>query len=186
VARKTKPPPRQGPALSAAQWIPLSDAFARARAHLGSHRLAERDLLEHMRSGRLATAVRRIAGDGVELFEAVAPSFFATAVLTPRNGDVEIVEIDALIARPSGVEAPTDESSGLRAFFVARSDLGKLYPVAADPAPADAGGPQLRRKPGPQPIKDWQMVVARELLRRATRGRRNLPRRRWSGFARRR
>ena len=54
--------------------------------------------------GAVAMAVRRIAGDGTELFEAVAPSFFATAVLTARSGDVEIVEIDALIARPSGAE----------------------------------------------------------------------------------
>jgi hypothetical protein len=186
MARKARPPPRQPPAFAAAQWIPLSEAFTRARAYLGSHRLAEHDSLEHMRSGRLATVARRIAGDGDELFEAVAPSFFARAVLTVRSGDVEIVEIAALIAGPSGVEAPTDETSGFRAFFVARSDLDKLYPVAADPAPADAGGAPTRLKPGPQPIKDWPTVVARELIRRAYAGRRNLPRRRWSGFARRR
>lgn len=113
-------------AFSAAEWASLNEAFARVKASLGSHRLAERFLLEHMRSGRLATAARRITGDGAELFEAVAPSFFSRAVLTTRSGDVEIVEIDALIARPSGVEVRTDETSGLRGFFVSRSDLDKL------------------------------------------------------------
>lgn len=103
MARKAGPP-RKPPAFSAAQWASLSEAFTRAKASLGSRHLAERVLLEDMRSGRLAMAVRRIAGDGTESFEAVAPSFFATAVLTARSGDVEIVEIDALIARPSGAE----------------------------------------------------------------------------------
>jgi hypothetical protein len=28
----------------------------------------------------------------------------------------------------------------------------------------------MRRKPGPQPIKDWPTVVARELIRRAKAG----------------
>jgi hypothetical protein len=147
----------------------LSEAFTRARAYLGSHRLAERDLLEHMRIGRLATAARRIAGDGAGLFEAVAPSFFARAVLTACSGDVEIVEIDALIAGPSGGEAPTDETSGLRAFFVSHSDIDKLYPVAAA-ANQETDMPSPRRKPGPQPIKDWPTVVAHELIRRAYAG----------------
>jgi hypothetical protein len=170
MGRKGKPKGAPAEAFSTAQWASLSEAFARANVSLGSHRLAERDLLKHMRSGRLATAEQRIAGDGTELFVAVAPSSFAKLVLTARSGDVEIVEIDALIARPSGVEAPTDETGGFRAFYVARSDLDRLYPVAADPAPANAGGAPTRFKPGPRPIKDWRTVVARELIRRAYAG----------------
>ena len=157
--------PKGAPAEAfTAQWASLSEALARVKASLGSHRLAERALLKYMRSGRLATAERRIAGDGAELFVAVAPSFFATAVLTARNGDVEIVEIDALIPRPSGVEAPTDEPSSFRAFFVARSDLDKLYPVAAA-ANLETDMPSDRRKPGPRPTKSWKLYVAAELHR---------------------
>ena len=155
-------PSRRGapaPAFSTAQWASLSEAFARAKASLGSHRLAERDLLEHMRSGRLATAERRIAGDGAELFVAVAPSFFATAVLTARNGDVEIVEIDALIPRPSGVEATTDEPSSFRAFFVARSDLDKLYPVDAA-ANQETECRQTAANPG-RGRNEWKLVRRR-------------------------
>jgi hypothetical protein len=114
-------------------------------------------------------AERRIAGDGAVLFTAVAPSFFATAVLTARSGDVEIVEIGALIAGPSGVEAPTDETSGFRAFFAARSGLDKLYPVnAAADQETEASLP--RRKPGKRPKYDWPLVVAAELIRRAKAG----------------
>jgi hypothetical protein len=164
VARKAKPPPRQAPAFSAAEWASLDEAFARAKAALGSRQLAERELRAHLRNGRLPAAALRIAADGAELFEAVAPSFFATAVLTARSGNVEIVEIDALIAGPSGVEAPPDETSSFRAFFVARRDLDKLYPVAAA-ANHETDIPSPRRKPGPRPTKNWKLYVAAELHR---------------------
>ena len=63
-----------------------------------------------------------------------------------------------------GRRAPSDETSGFRAFFVARSDLDKLYPVAAA-ANLETDKPSDRRKPGPRPTKSWKLYVAAELHR---------------------
>ena len=60
--------------FSAAEWAPWREAFARAKAALGSGELAARDLIEHLRKGRLDSLVRRVAQDGSETFVPLKPS----------------------------------------------------------------------------------------------------------------
>ena len=70
MARKAKPPPSTL-VFSAAEWVPLTEAFARAEGALGSSYLAEGNLVEHFRSGRLPTA--RYRG---RAFVCVEPTFW--------------------------------------------------------------------------------------------------------------
>jgi hypothetical protein len=60
--------------FSAAEWAPCSEAFARAKAALGSGELAGRDLIEHLRNGRLESLVRRVAQDGSQTCLPLKPS----------------------------------------------------------------------------------------------------------------
>jgi hypothetical protein len=155
MARTAKPSPRQAPAFSAAEWAPLKEAFARVKSALGSGRLTERDLLEDMRSGRLATAARRTARDGAETFERLKPSFWKElTLLSPSDG---------LPVQVRGLDVKSLARSSLW-FFVARSDLDKLYPVAAAAEQETEISPP-RRKPGRQPTKNWKLYVAAELHR---------------------
>ena len=144
MARTGKPSPRQAPAFSAAEWEPLNEAFIRSKTALGSGRLAERDLLEHMRSRRLATAVRRASRDGAETFQRLKSLFWKElTLLAPSDGNpVQVRGLSVeIIARSAWY------------FFVARSDLDKLYPIAAVAHP-ETHSPPARRKPGPKPTKN--------------------------------
>jgi hypothetical protein len=127
------------------------------KSALGSGRLAERDLLEDMRSGRLATAARRTARDGAETFERLKPSFWKELTLLAPS--------DGLPVQVRGLDVKSLARSSLW-FFVARCDLDKLYAGAAA-AHQESDMPPPRRKPGKQPTYDWPLVVAAELIRRA-------------------
>lgn len=161
MARRAKPPP----AFSAAEWAPLNEAFARAKAALGSRRLAERDLLKHMRSGRLATAVRRIAHGGAETFERLKPPFWKGLwLLAPHGLGSDGLPKEPETVQVGGLDVKIIARSTLW-FFVARGDhLDELYPTAAA-ADRETDMPSPRRKPGPQPTKNWKLYVAAELHR---------------------
>jgi hypothetical protein len=77
--------------FSAAEWVPWREAFGRAKAALGSGELAARDLIEHLRKGRLDSLVRRVAQDGSETLVPLKPSDWEGAV-SSRTGKI----------RPSG------------------------------------------------------------------------------------
>jgi hypothetical protein len=158
MPRKAKPPE----SFSTAKWAPLIEAVALAEGALGSSYLAEGNLIEHLRSGRLPTA--RYRGG---LLKRLQPTFWKSLriVQTVHPSGVLVILVLGL----------ADESSAPH-LFVARAPLNKLY--STDPTPSGAlaeppgSGPgrPTRRKPGPQPIKDWPTVVARELIRRAYAG----------------
>ena len=140
--------------FSAAEWVPWSEAFARAKAALGSGELAARDLIEHLRKGRLDSLVRRVAQDGSETFVPLKPSDWEGAVFG-RSGKIRPSDSMARMAvDDSGVPArspPTPQRESwvpLRNWFnqaggkdnaeqrprarlwpfVARADLDRLYP----------------------------------------------------------
>jgi hypothetical protein len=73
--------------FSAAEWARWREAFARAKAALGSGELAARDLIEHLRKGRLDSLVRRVAQDGSETFVPLKPSDWEGAVFS-RSGKI--------------------------------------------------------------------------------------------------
>jgi hypothetical protein len=75
------------PVFSAAEWAPWGEVFARAKAALGSGELAVRDLIEHLRKGRLDSLVRRVAQDGSETFVPLKPSDWEGAVFS-RSGKI--------------------------------------------------------------------------------------------------
>jgi hypothetical protein len=164
MAGKDKPPAANSPVFSAAKWASLLEVLNRAAAALGSIDLAERDLPEDLLSGRLLTAMRRISPDGgVDTFERLDPSFWEGAQISGPLGE------DDPDVWVSGLDTKLTTSFYLY-FFVARSNLDKLYPVdrAAEPASdaqAEASGAPTRRKPGPRTKKSWKMRVAAELHR---------------------
>jgi hypothetical protein len=73
--------------FSAADWAGWREAFARAKAALGSGELAARDLIEHLRQGRLGSLVRRFAQDGSETLVPLKPSDWEGAVFS-RTGKI--------------------------------------------------------------------------------------------------
>lgn len=168
MARKRKPA-----AFSLAQWAPLNEAFARAKAALSSSDLAERDLLADMRSGRLPSAMRRLVRvDRTETFERLKPTFWTGLILR------ETIDADLKLTgrvRVAGFNVTKLIASANLWFFVARSALDKLYPVGGaslSTSPADTP-PIERRKPGPQPTHDWPLFVASEMIHRAKAGERD-------------
>lgn len=145
--------------FSVAQWVPLNEAFARAKAALGSSDLAERDLVEHMRSGQLPSAMRQVERDDTEMFARIKPPFWDGLTLMEAGSDG--------LGKGSG----TVQVRGLKVtanaklwFFVARGHLDKLYPVSRVRADGD-DEPTTSRKPGPRPTRNWKLHVAGELDR---------------------
>ena len=151
MARKAKPPPSTL-VFSAAEWAPLTEAFARAEGALGSSYLAEGNLVEHFRSGRLPTA--RYRG---RAFVCVEPTFWKS---------LRAEEDDRQTGHPSIlVSGLPDELTSAAGFFVARAALGKLY--STDPTPSgalpEASDPQRRR--GRIVVHDWHTICG-EIARR--------------------
>jgi hypothetical protein len=162
MARKAKPP-ASVLVFSGSRWASLDEGFAWAEGALGSSYLAENDLTEHFRSGRLPTAMRH-RRDGVDTFERLEPPFWKRLQVgePDENGDVRVWGLAAEIA------------SFAPHFFVEREPLEQLYSPGLVIEPASDASPAsdapTRRRPGPQPIKDWPTLVARELIRRAKAG----------------
>ncbi|WP_325740117.1 hypothetical protein [Bradyrhizobium sp.] len=146
---------RKQPAFSVAEWISLNEAFDAVKAALRSRDLASRDLIEHMRSGQLASAARRIARDRSETFEHLKPSFWQPITMQGiSTGGVRV----------HGVDIKTRAGSEIW-FFVARRDFSKLYPAARAAADtiADTDTP-TRPRPGPKPTGDWPTELAAWLI----------------------
>lgn len=155
--------PRKQP-FSVAQWAALNEAFARAKAALSSSNLAEHDLPEHIRAGRLPSALRRIARDGSATFEPLKPSFWkGLQLLETRETGPDGVAKRSGQVRVRGIDAGLIADAELW-FFVARSHLDKLYPVSV--GRADDDEPPTNGKPGPRPKKNWKQHVVVELARR--------------------
>lgn len=150
-------------AFTIAEWAPLNEAFARVKAGLDSHRLAERDVLGHLRSGRLASAMRIVERNGdADGFERLKPSFWkGLTLLAPHD-----VRPDGLPAsvQVRGLARLTAITRSTLWFFVARRDLDMLYPIAAAAEPETEMSPP-RRKPGRKVRKNWKLFVAAELHR---------------------
>jgi len=147
---------RKQSVFSVAEWVSLNEAFDAVKAAMRSRDLASRDLIGHMRSGQLASAARRVARDGSEMFEHLKPSFWQSLTMQGiSTGGVRV----------HGVDLKTRADSEMW-FFVARRDFAKLYPAAraaiADTI-ADADMP-TRPRPGPKPKGDWPAVVAAWLI----------------------
>jgi hypothetical protein len=162
MAHKVKPLASAPAVFSASKWASLDEAFSWAEGALGSSALAEEDLTERFRDGQLPIAMRH--GDKFELLE---PS------LRKRLWVAETEEGGVLTIRVWGL--PAEIASSAPHFFVAREPLENLYSPGpaiepASDAAAEASTAPTRNKPGPQPIKDWKTVVARELIRRAYAG----------------
>jgi hypothetical protein len=150
---------------SPAKWASLDEAFALAKAALGSgsakHTL--QDLHDRMRDGSLPSAVRRLEPDGT----AVLPlSFWGTVSLREGFGPGPDGKL-----RRSGTVRVHDRGEPLyshgadRVYFVLRSDLDKLYPPAPQAEQAGQEAKTAHRKPGRKTTKNWQLHVAGELHR---------------------
>jgi hypothetical protein len=83
--------------FSAGEWAGSKEAFARAKAALGSGELAARDLIEHLRQGRLGSLVRRFAQDGSETLVPLKPSDWDGAVFS-RTGKIRPSDSMARVA----------------------------------------------------------------------------------------
>ncbi len=132
--------------FSADNWVSRAEALDQAEAILGSLDLAVHDLMQHVRKGQVATAVRRVGSDGSDIFESLEPSFWEGAGFSRALDDFVF---------PGNRYV----DGAQRWFFFAREDLNKLYPVV----PANMGTP-TRAKPGPKPREDWHTKVAAWLI----------------------
>ena len=125
--------PRKKAVFSVARWAPLNEALVRAKEALSSSDLAERDLHEHLQSRRLPSAMRCLARGDAQTFEHLKPSFWKglTLLETSEIGSDGIPKKSGKVqVRGPGVEFIA--RLRLQAwFFVARSDLDKLYPAGA-------------------------------------------------------
>jgi hypothetical protein len=143
------------------EWMPLIDAFARVRVAMGSRRLAERDLQRDLCGGRLASAARwSNRRTGEDTSERLPPAFWESALITSTSAPEGGVRV-------TGVSLPGMVNGY---FYILRSDLDKYYPapgtdsVDAGPPTVRADHPTTRRKPGPKPQKNWQVITAREVI----------------------
>jgi hypothetical protein len=163
--------PRKQAAFSVEQWVALNAAFVRVKTALTSADLAEHDLPEHIRSGRLASAMRRMARDGSVTFELLKPSFWkglqllethelGADGLAKRSGKVQVRGLDVKFVTNSKLW-----------FFVARSELDRLYPVGGAQLDDNDDESSTRRKPGPRPTQNWKLHVAGEVDRLVKAGR---------------
>jgi hypothetical protein len=154
--------PRKQAVFSVEQWVTLNAAFVRVKTALSSADLAEHDLPEHIRSGRLASAMRRMARDGSVTFELLKPSFWKGLQLLETHE----LGADGLAKRSGKVRVlGLGVADAQLWFFVSRGDLDKLYPVSGARADDNDDEPPMRRKPGPRTRKGWKLHVAGELDR---------------------
>ena len=175
--RLVQPPPA-APAeplvFDLAEWAPIDEAYARAKAALGWRALAEHDLCAHLRDGRINSAVRSLRRDGGHAFGLLPQALWRDLRLQEglKLGPDGTTPVDSGKVRVTA--ARDSEAAKMLAlarawwFFVARRDLDRLYPIGG-PEAADARRqpPQTGRKPGRRPAYDWPKVVFKELYRRA-------------------
>ena len=147
------------------KWAPLDQAYIRVKAAVGSRDLAERDLLDLLRSKRLRSAVRRICIENArtEVFEPLPLSFWETPGLRLRESEGKVS------VRGRYPEKCRTWHSRFTWFFVMRSDLDKLKPYPPAPPQAEQAGHEVEtsthRKPGQKTTKNWPLHVVGELHR---------------------
>ena len=155
------------PLASPGEWISLIDeAYVRVKAaHHGSGALAIRRLMQHLRAGDLPSGYLIIGHDeqgrDKEQFHLLTSSEWDGLMLT----DTLIMTQSEI--RPGGI-AVRVLGSGRRylrdPLFVSRKHFDALYPTKA----AEQTDKSSNRPPrGKDSIKNWRLVVARELIRRA-------------------
>lgn len=144
--------------LPVADWVPLNEAFARVKAALNSSDLALRDLLDHLRGGRLPSAMRCIGRDDAETSGELEASFWQQVTLSEghnahgRSGKVAVRFVD-----------PCDVVTFSAWYFVARRELDTLYPASSAQL-NDSSDTPPPITPGPKPTKDWPTFVAKWLI----------------------
>jgi hypothetical protein len=160
-------------ALPVREWASLDDAFERAKLY-GSAELAGHDLKQDFLTRQLQGAVRYIAPDGTETCFIFEPAWWR-----PLKISCPPIRIIGSTGRScvDGVAEGWDLKQGKWHWLVRRVELDKVYPGAEFnksypvAAPSEqAENPTTRRKPGRPPKHDWDMVVARELIRMALAG----------------
>jgi hypothetical protein len=119
-------------ALPLRQFMPLNEAFARAKDLLGSYRLAGYDLTQHARARRLTLAVRVIWPDRTEQIFILRPTFC-------RWHEIE-ESIKPGLARVCGYYPLV----GQWHFFIGRRRFDRLYSTAVPSKPAVQEPPRGR------------------------------------------
>ena len=151
------------PTWTPREWVPFNDAFTPIMASAGSPALAEHDLYQDLRSGRLSSALRQILLDGKDKVRFLSPSDWEQWTLRWQNAhnSFGFATIALIVIDKDG--KPVEGH-----FYVRRADLGKHYgtltPTAAagSPRAADDDEP-TRRKPGKKIKKGWKLTAAVEL-----------------------
>jgi hypothetical protein len=142
------------PRLDPAEWVPFNAAFAHIRAASGSRDVAEHDLRQDLRSGRLIAAWRFLKfSTGAEVCERLKPLFWRHV----RISVWVLPDRDAI--RVHVVLSPGTKG----VFFISRASLYKHYPDigangAARIATPKASPSEPPRKRGPLVVHDWHAI----------------------------
>lgn len=112
-------------ALPPHQFMPLDQAFAKAKSYLGSSDLAARDLTQHARGRRLTVAARRIFPDGTEQVLILRRAYWRYFAILPPSSDSGMVRVRGRIILP-----------GVWYCFVGRRRFDRLYSTAPPSVPA--------------------------------------------------
>jgi hypothetical protein len=144
-----KPPGQPATMFDPRDWVPLrTEAFARIKAAVGGAALAVRDLLAGLRDGTLGSATRAISYDRTEeVFEILPPSFWSDVTIDTEAGSEGQ---RACVYPPKG-----RRFTGIRYFFIRRSDLDRAYPPAGTPK-----GASVSENPRPQYDRGRQAMLA--------------------------
>jgi hypothetical protein len=133
--------------------MPLVEAFERIMKARRSRDLTERDLLHHLRAGRLIAAARSVGRDGTETCQQLKPDYWNGLRLTHVSATGQV--------RVDGRRT----FAGSSWFFVRRRDLDKLYPAAAAVAGSPDGRASARKLRLRSTTHDW-FTICGEIARR--------------------
>ena len=142
-------------ALPLHQFMPLNDAFVRAKNCLGAGGIAAHDLTQRARNRRLTIAARRILPDGTEqvfFFRTRFWQYFAIETTHPSPD----VRLEVAIVRRQGLIWPAALGSGRWYFFVGRRRFDRCYSTAVPSRPA------LQKPPREQPRLDSKLTLLPE------------------------
>jgi hypothetical protein len=156
------------PATIEADWILFNEAYARVKvANNGSRTLAERRLMQLLHAGLPSAFL--IVGRNLhdERFVELDPSAWREPnplTLMEQSGTPGKIRVYGL--------NPKLISGHQLWFYVSREHFDEMYP-SADAAKQvkqkdkSSDRPSRGEPPGPESTKNWRLVVARELIRRA-------------------
>jgi hypothetical protein len=143
------------------QFVPLNDAFERAKGSLGSYSLAARDLTQHARGRRLTLGVRIIWPDGTEQVFILRRAFwrwYAIYETHRRVGDFQ-QEYWAIVRQVCGKSTTL---LGTWHLFVGRRRLDRVYSTGAPSGPA-VPSPRARSG-GSRKIPEQAPTTAKEFV----------------------